>query len=446
MALNRQQDPEEFANRGVPWAPRYLRILGMSAEASRPIARLFLIGGGLLILLAALADPNALDWLREEPMTEKALALAEGARNRLAIAACATLAVGFFMRRFERPRSRGAQRLVLVLACLGLPLFAAETFLAPLVDRGTTLYLRDPELGWRHKPGAEDIWHGVPIRINSKGLRGPEREYAKPRGTKRILFLGDSVTFGFRNPNNDKVLPAQVERLLNEPDASPLECINSGVDGYSPWQEHLFLKREGLRYDPDLVVFSFVLNDVTEKMSLRQFGGESEGFQIENSVFAEGLTWVRKTNIGLFAGDLGKQLDTPGEGELRPGELSAYELLLNPDSPPVQEAWRLTLQSIERIVRTCREKHVPLLIVAFPYTIQVAKPEFDRPQRILGQFCEVQQVPYLDLQGPIVRELTRLGKTDEHFFLDAIHPNDAGYLFCAQEIARVVRERRWIAK
>ena len=35
------------------------------------------------------------------------------------------------------------------------------------------------------------------IKINSKGLRGPEYDYPKPAGVKRILLLGDSIAAGF---------------------------------------------------------------------------------------------------------------------------------------------------------------------------------------------------------------------------------------------------------
>src|SRR5262245_60088130 len=37
----------------------------------------------------------------------------------------------------------------------------------------------------------------VDYALNSKGLRGRESEYAKPAGTKRIVFVGDSFTLGY---------------------------------------------------------------------------------------------------------------------------------------------------------------------------------------------------------------------------------------------------------
>ena len=64
--------------------------------------------------------------------------------------------------------------------------------------RGTpSFYVSDPLLGECLNPGYDGYFAGVPVGINSLGFRDT-REYAleKPRGTFRILVLGDSVTFG----------------------------------------------------------------------------------------------------------------------------------------------------------------------------------------------------------------------------------------------------------
>lgn len=58
-----------------------------------------------------------------------------------------------------------------------------------------------PTLGWDKPPGAEG-WirrpeYNVHLQINARGLRGPDRDYAKPRGVHRTLLLGDSFTEGY---------------------------------------------------------------------------------------------------------------------------------------------------------------------------------------------------------------------------------------------------------
>ena len=42
------------------------------------------------------------------------------------------------------------------------------------------------------------------------------------------------------------------------------EVINMGNSSYSPILEYLYLKREGLKYGPDIVVLGFFVNDVQD--------------------------------------------------------------------------------------------------------------------------------------------------------------------------------------
>src|SRR5215831_14293568 len=45
--------------------------------------------------------------------------------------------------------------------------------------------------------GRNDSFTGVPVRINSLGLRGEEVTTSKPAHTVRIIGVGDSIAFGF---------------------------------------------------------------------------------------------------------------------------------------------------------------------------------------------------------------------------------------------------------
>ena len=62
--------------------------------------------------------------------------------------------------------------------------------------------------------------------INALGLRDRQDLQAeKPPGTRRVLFLGDSVTFGLE-VDLEETLVKQVESMLDR-----AECINMGVSG-----------------------------------------------------------------------------------------------------------------------------------------------------------------------------------------------------------------------
>jgi len=99
------------------------------------------------------------------------------------------------------------------------------------------------------------------ISINSYGFRGPEYPLEKPANTFRIVMLGDSETFSILLPYQD-TLSAQLENILNKNSKSlHYEVLNFGLEGYNTFQELEQLKTKGLKYNPDLIIVNYCLND-----------------------------------------------------------------------------------------------------------------------------------------------------------------------------------------
>lgn len=120
---------------------------------------------------------------------------------------------------------------------------------------------------YRKSPNAYLRYELVPnaksdrISINSDGFRGPQYSLIKPANTFRIIMLGDSETFSYML-NQEDVLVSQLEKLLNQNSrALHYEVLNFGVEGYNTFQELEQLKTKGLKYDPDLVILNYCLND-----------------------------------------------------------------------------------------------------------------------------------------------------------------------------------------
>jgi hypothetical protein len=178
----------------------------------------------------------------------------------------------------------------LALGSLAAVLFLLEAVSRAHVKRiegppGTTrfpLARYDSELGWAKPEGEASIIqrreYRVPIEINAKGLRGPDRAYEKRDGVHRTLLLGDSITEGYSVAEH-MTLRALLEGRLNAQAGAEHEVLNGGTAGYSTDQEYLFYLREGARYAPDDVVLLFCYNDV-----LPMLGGEGGKpfFEIED--------------------------------------------------------------------------------------------------------------------------------------------------------------------
>jgi hypothetical protein len=123
-------------------------------------------------------------------------------------------------------------------------------------ERGTGLY----------RPNASVTIWGITYAINSDGFRDDDRySRKKPPDTFRIMAVGDSYTFGAGVELED-TYSKKLEKLLNERHPSPLyryyEVINAGIPGANTAMEVDFLREWGLKYNPDLVLVAFVLNDL----------------------------------------------------------------------------------------------------------------------------------------------------------------------------------------
>ncbi len=118
-------------------------------------------------------------------------------------------------------------------------------------------------LVYEPKPGGYSLIDGVENRISQQGLRDREFQIPKPDGIFRIITLGDSVTYGL-GVTAEATYPKVLESLLNTIASSgSLRCevLNMGVNGYKTTQEVAHLTAHGLRFEPDLVILAYNLND-----------------------------------------------------------------------------------------------------------------------------------------------------------------------------------------
>jgi len=188
------------------------------------------------------------------------------------------------------------RRLLLILFGTTVGLVGAEAVLQILgVEVRTSRLDRDPVLGWRNRPG----WRGPVFSINSRGFLGAEFAAQKPPGTARIVCLGDSCTAGDLLPSFDDTYPRQLEQMLTKAHPTrPVEVINAGVGGYSSYQGRLWLEREILRYEPDLVAIYFGWND---HWPARLAGSDKEASGSRSDRLRAWLSWCKLLQLGIKA-------------------------------------------------------------------------------------------------------------------------------------------------
>lgn len=107
------------------------------------------------------------------------------------------------------------------------------------------------------------IYESIPNKcgVNSKGYRDYEYTYVKEDDTLRIIVIGDSVVQG-QGIKLDKTFPKILEKKLNNNlENKKFEVVVLAQTGYSTSQELVLLRKEVFRYHPDLIIWSYVLND-----------------------------------------------------------------------------------------------------------------------------------------------------------------------------------------
>ncbi len=154
---------------------------------------------------------------------------------------------------------------LLILSCIIVVVLCAAEFLLRAIDfterriesgKVTGAYRFDAEIGWSPKPNAvtQNISANrtVSVRQNSLGLRERELSDIAP---DRILFLGDSFTWGFDAEVNERFTDLLQEALPQ------YGMVNAGVSGYGTDQQFLLMERLWNHVNPKVVVITFCVDN-----------------------------------------------------------------------------------------------------------------------------------------------------------------------------------------
>ncbi|MCD4785189.1 MAG: hypothetical protein K8T10_15340 [Candidatus Eremiobacteraeota bacterium] len=123
----------------------------------------------------------------------------------------------------------------------------------------------DNVLFWKPKPGMCGRFIDKNNSNSTYNLLHPTKySIEKPKGTVRILCLGDSRTSGNIEPpaTSESCYPQQIQKKLKKeyPDI-PIQVLNGGVPGYTSYQGLIMLKNTVKQFSPDIVTLAFDIHD-----------------------------------------------------------------------------------------------------------------------------------------------------------------------------------------
>lgn len=287
------------------------------------------------------------------------------------------------------------------------------------------------------------------VRMNREGFWDREHSMEKPKGTTRILFLGDSFTIGYGVGDNSR-FSGRIEAALPE----RFETINMGMWGYSTGQELLVLRELGLAYDPDMVVLAVFLDDLfcSRLFSVNEGLYQKPRYELTH----KGKMRLQNVPVPNNHGpsrfwnfvvtrffDLRNRLEV-GEAAWRSGWFSVFDRAY-----AKQQGYTLSLVLLGRIQDLCSSEGIDLLVAIIPYKDQLAAKAIhqsgrpylgipsDRldlflPQKVIKAFCRMRGIEYLDLL-PIMEK-----QTDPNglFFRRDIHWTERGHEVAGEAILK----------
>ena len=228
---------------------------------------------------------------------------------------------------------------------------------------------------WHHSP---DVL--VHFRINAQGMRADnDYTYEKPLGVQRIVSLGDSFTVGYEVAV-EETFSSVLERALNDRGYS-IEVLNAGVSGFSTAEEYLYLERELWRYQPDLVLVSFFINDLEDNLRTGLFTLHDGVLTPMNDRYIPAGKLGDFLNTNFLFSTLSEQSDAFSlikekatyvlkrrmveRNVARMQYVQESEGSRGPNGTSYQE--QLGVELLNALAESCRSRGVPLLVHSIPF-------------------------------------------------------------------------------
>jgi hypothetical protein len=295
------------------------------------------------------------------------------------------------------------------VACLAVSLVIValtEFLLRTVLGLGTPiLYAADPRCGYLARPNQHVRRFFVRIDINSKGMRSPELPPLKPKGTLRLMFLGDSLIFGTTQVDQSQILTELLRRELPVEVHHPVEELNASANAWAISNEYGFLKSRGT-FGTDYVLLVLNSSDLSQPFStLRDLGDD--------------VSTERPSAIGeLFTKFIAPRLKI---------FRNKWDAGTSTQDDPIIERQNVNL--LNDLHSYVRSKSAKLLVLFIPFRQMVTSSAQNSAPPELQSWAAKHNVPLLDLTAAVSEY-----PTDEITVGDRFHYNSKGNRLLAAAI------------
>jgi len=191
-------------------------------------------------------------------------------------------------------------------------------------------------------------------------------------------MIGDSITMG-HEVSLDETFSNTLERMLQKHygESREVQIINTGVQGYSTFQELEVLKRS-MKFEPDFIVVGFCMNDVTESYRGQiDEKGDAYDYHLVQRFKNPVIGWLlNETGYAKFMKSMRGKLRSRMTVEEAIGSKRQRVLYMfnHPEDPMIQMRWEEATADIGKMASIAQMNDIPMLLVVFPDVAQLYNP------------------------------------------------------------------------
>lgn len=270
-------------------------------------------------------------------------------------------------------------------------------------------------------------------RRNPLGLRSFHTAKAKAAGVRRIVVLGDSFSHGDLVARTGDLWPYVLERAIAQESGLTVEAINLGRGGLTTVNEAELLEEMGWRFQPDLVVVQFTLNDPLPSGPRMQHHNDGWFFGTV-PLLPRFHPWLN--NHSYFYSFVNMRFWALQMSVSHPrGYAALYD-----DAYP---GWIACRAALGEMAASARNHGVPMLVLLFPLFVDDLSTEgypYLEPHRKIREAAEEAGIPLLDLR-PVLASRDRRGRVWWAYPCDW-HPSVEAHGVAGEALASEILTRR----
>jgi hypothetical protein len=289
---------------------------------------------------------------------------------------------------------------------------AAELSLRFVLGLGNPVIIApDPACAYLFKPNQNAYRFFCHTRINAYGMRADPVPPAKDPVKLRIMFIGDSVTYGTSHIDQSKIFSEIVHRDLPSVVHRPVEVLNASVSAWAIDNELAYARSRGI-FQSDVVLL--VLNSGDLSQPRAEIGDVGEDTTLHHPSSALGELWSRYFEPRFF--------------HIAPSKDAGDAAARNADA-----TIRANLAELETFEALVTGQHARFAVVFIPFRNEIPEPSA-QSEATLRRWTAAQHVPLFDLTP------AEAAYSVGAITLDGFHLNVRGNRLVAQNI-----ENLWAA-